>query len=195
MRFLVHSVAVKWSREEDGETYAVIGAAMEVHNHLGHRFLELAYHRALSMELETRGIPRRSEVEIPLAYKGRDLGVTWRADMVCFQDLLVELKAIPSLGRQERAQLRHYVVATGRERGLLINFGASSLQFERVTANSTQSLIPEDIPASQDSQTSALGETFGTRSLQFERVTANNSQSLIPEDIPASQESQTSAAG
>lgn len=126
---------------------------MEVHSVLGHRFLELAYHRALRMELADRGIPSVSEVEIPLAYKGRDLGVTWRADMLCFDDLLVELKAIPCLGRQERAQLRHYLVAGGVKRGLLLNFGASSLEFERVTHDHSQSLIPEEIPPSQASQT------------------------------------------
>jgi GxxExxY protein len=146
---------VKWGREQDPQSYTIIGAAMEVHSVMGHRFLELAYHRALQMEFEDRGIPCVSEVEIPLAYKGRDLGVTWRADMLCFDDLLVELKAIPQLGRQERAQLRHYLVAAGVERGLLLNFGAPSLEFERVTQTSSQSLIPEDIPASQASHTAA----------------------------------------
>jgi GxxExxY protein len=144
---------VKWSREQDPQTYAVIGAAMEVHSLLGHRFLELAYHRALRMELEERGIPAISEVEIPISYKGKDLGVTWRADMLCFGDLLVELKAIPCLGRQERAQLRHYVVAGGVQRGLLLNFGSRSLEFERVTPDRIQSLIPEEIPSSPASHT------------------------------------------
>lgn len=146
---------MKWSRDHDPETYAVIGAAMEVHTHLGHRFLELAYHRALKMELGERGIPFASEVEIELAYKGRNLGVTWRADLLCFDDLIVELKAVPNLGRQERSQLRHYVVATGRKRGLLLNFGAASLEFERVTADQARPIILEDIPASQVSQTAA----------------------------------------
>lgn len=148
---------MKWGRHQDPQSYEIIGAAMEVHNHLGHRFLELAYHRALRMELEARGIPAVSEFEIPLSYKGRDLGVTWRADLLCFEDLLVELKAIPNLGRQERTQLRHYVVATGLNRGLLINFGASALEFERVTANRVETPIPEDIPASQASLTKAAG--------------------------------------
>ena len=144
--------SVKWGREEDPQSYAVIGAAMEVHTVMGHRFLELAYHRALRMELADRDIPCVSEVQIPLAYKDRDLGVTWRADMLCFDDLLVELKAIPCLGRQERAQLRHYLVSGGVERGLLLNFGANSLEFERVTHDRSQSLIPEDIPSSQVSK-------------------------------------------
>lgn len=128
---------------------------MEVHSVLGHKFLELAYPRPLRMELEDRSIPCTSEIEIPLFYKGRDLGVAWRADMLCFDSLLIELKAIPNLGRQERAQLRHYLVAGGVERGLLINFGATSLEFERVTPSTSQSLIPEDIPASQVSHTEA----------------------------------------
>lgn len=144
---------MKWTREDDPETYTVIGAAMEVHSLLGHRFLELAYHRALRFEFADRGIPHRSEVEMGIQYKGRDLGVTWRADLLCFEDLVVELKAIPNLGRQERAQLRHYVVCTGHKRGLLLNFGAPSLEFERVTADQAHPLILNDIPSSQASHT------------------------------------------
>lgn len=127
---------------------------MEVHNLLGHRFLELAYHRALRMEFEERKIPHLSEVEMGLSYKGRDLGVTWRADLLCFGDLVVELKAVPALGRRERAQLRHYVVCTGQTRGLLLNFGSPSLEFERVTADRAHPLVYDDIPASQASPAS-----------------------------------------
>ena len=139
---------MKWSREADPESYAVIGAAMEVHNHMGPALLELAYKRALSMELDDRGIPHELEAQLPLSFKGRDLGVTWRVDLRCFGTLLVELKSVPTLGRQERAQLRHYVASAGLDRGLLLNFGYDSLQFERVTKSGARPIIL-DIPESQ----------------------------------------------
>lgn len=116
---------------DDPRTYAIIGAAMEVHGELGPGYLEAAYQRALAIELRRRGVAFTEQASVPLHYKGESLGVPFRADLVV-GDVLVELEAIPVLGSRERAQVAHYLKATGRPVGLLVNFGEASLRFERV---------------------------------------------------------------
>lgn len=116
---------------DDERTYAVIGAAMQVHRELGSGFLEVTYQRALALELATRGIPHQREVPVPVAYRGTHIG-TFRADFECFDGLLLELKAASSISEQAVWQLAHYLTASGRPTGLLLNFGAASLQFRRV---------------------------------------------------------------
>jgi GxxExxY protein len=118
--------------ERDPETYSLIGAAMEVHSCLGHGFLEAVYQEAFAVELAKRGIPYRREVELEIHYKGRKLGTAYRADFLCFDAAIVELKAISALGNIENAQLLNYLKATGFERGLLLNFGAQKLQYKRM---------------------------------------------------------------
>ncbi|QQL45521.1 GxxExxY protein [Sulfuriroseicoccus oceanibius] len=115
----------------DPESYAVIGAAMEVQNHLGRGYLERAYQEALEIEFIERKIPYQREVAVTLHYKGRQLGAPYRADFVCYGSLLVELKAIPRLGDRDRAQMLHYLKGTKIERGLLINFASDRLEYER----------------------------------------------------------------
>jgi len=117
--------------ERDRQTYAIIGAAMEVHRVLGMGFLEPAYQAAFELELGHLGIPFGREVELPVNYKGEPLGLSYRADFVCYGDVLVELKALDRLTRREEAQIVHYLVASNLSRGLLINFGAETLQFKR----------------------------------------------------------------
>ncbi|MFO1533388.1 MAG: GxxExxY protein [Thermoplasmatota archaeon] len=117
--------------DEDSDAKRIIGAAQEVHRELGSGFLELAYARALELELGARGIPFEHEASIPLLYKGMSLGVPFRADFIC-GDLVVELKAVPMLGRMERVQVMHYLRCTGFRRGLLLNFGRENLQVERI---------------------------------------------------------------
>lgn len=115
----------------DQETYAIIGAAMAVHSELGHGFLEPVYQAALEQELLAQGVPFGREVGIPVSYKGRPLEVSYRADFVCFDRIIVELKALQKLSGAEESQQLNYLKATGFEKGLLINFGGPSLQHKR----------------------------------------------------------------
>jgi len=116
----------------DPETYAVIGAAMEVHRELGHGFLEAVYQAALALEFEERRIPFLPEVPLPVRYKGRLLTCGYRADFICYDHLVVETKAIAQLTKADEAQLINELKATGFHRGLIINFGASSLEHHRL---------------------------------------------------------------
>lgn len=115
----------------DEQTFAVSGAAMEVHRQLGCGFLEAVYQAALEVEFEQRGIPFEREVDLSIAYKGRTLSCTYRADFICYDDLIVEIKALARLSGIEEAQLLNYLKATGIKRGLLLNFGAPSLEHRR----------------------------------------------------------------
>jgi GxxExxY protein len=121
-------------------TYAIIGAAMAVHAELGPGFLEAVYREALAIELEERSVPSRQEVALPLTYRGRNLQTAYRADFVCYDSVIVELKALSGLTRTEEAQVINYLKASGYEVGLLLNFGAASLEFRRlVLSESAQS--------------------------------------------------------
>ena len=115
----------------DHQTYQIIGAALEVHSELGRGFLEPVYQEALELELDDRGIPFRSQVEMPVFYKGRKLKAHYRPDFVCYEEIIVELKALTRLGDGEWAQVMNYLKAGHRERGPLINFGSKSLEHKR----------------------------------------------------------------
>ncbi|RIJ47247.1 GxxExxY protein [Maribellus luteus] len=112
-------------------THEVIGAAMEVHRSLGNGFQEVIYQRALAIELELRKIAFEREKEMPLVYKGFDIG-TRRVDFFIDEKIMLEIKAVIQLEDVHLAQAINYLEAYGMEIGLLINFGNTSLQFKRV---------------------------------------------------------------
>ena len=117
---------------EGKKTYAIIGAAMEVHRVLGPGFLEAVYQEALDIELRERGIPTRREVALPVYYKGRLLSSSYRADFICYDSIVIEVKATSGLTTVDYAQLLNYLKATGYEVGVLLNFGTKSLEHKRL---------------------------------------------------------------
>lgn len=122
---------IRATSADDPETYAIIGAAMAVHRELGDGFLETVYHEALAIELAERSIPYQSQKELIIFYKGKPLSCHYKADLLCHGNIIVELKAVSDLNVIREAQIIHYLKATRHRRGLLINFGTSSLQVRR----------------------------------------------------------------
>ncbi len=118
--------------QRDPETYALIGAAMEVHRELGHGFLEEVFQDAFEMELDLRGILFQRQVELPVTYKGSVVKSTYCADFVCYGDVIVEMKALSELTTTHTAQVLNYLKATGYQRGMLFNFGTPSLNYKRL---------------------------------------------------------------
>jgi GxxExxY protein len=125
--------------KRDPETFAVIGSAMEVHRELGHGFLEAVYQEAFAIEMTARRIPFQREVPLLVTYKGQQLGCNYRADFVCYENVLVELKAISQLTGADEAQAINEMKATGMQRALLINFGAPTLEYKRRVFNLRES--------------------------------------------------------
>jgi len=112
-------------------TEKIIGAAMKVHSALGNGFQEIIYQRALEIEMEDAGIKFRREFEMPIFYKGKEIGLR-RVDFLVDGKIMVELKAIIQLENVHLAQAKNYLEAYNVEVGLLINFGSISLQFKRL---------------------------------------------------------------
>jgi GxxExxY protein len=115
----------------DPQTYAIIGACMAVHSELDPGFLESVYQEALAIEFTRRGIPFIAEKPIPIDYCGVRLVTHFDADFLCYDEIIVELKAVASLCNPHYAIIINYLRATSCERGLLINFGASRLEYKR----------------------------------------------------------------
>ena len=115
----------------DPRTYDIIGAAMEVHRHLGCGFSEPIYQESMEIELRSRSIPFRAKDKVELRYKGRLLESYYRPDFICFESVIVELKAIEELRSVEAAQVINYLKATKFQVGLLLNFGTQSLEKRR----------------------------------------------------------------
>ncbi len=114
------------------EVYAIVGAAMEVSNVLGSGFLEAVYQEALHIELTARNIPFVAQHAVNISYKGRILRATYIPDFICYDQVIVEIKALKALTSVEEAQLLNYLKATGKPVGVLINFGAPKLEWKRM---------------------------------------------------------------
>ena len=108
---------------------------MEVHKELGCGFLEAIYQEALDREFVAQRIPFKAQPVIEVLYKGKPLDKTYQPDFICFDDIIVEIKAISTLSGVEEAQLINYLKATGLKVGLLINFGSKSLEHKRLVYN------------------------------------------------------------
>ncbi len=105
------------------ETYEILGACFEVYKEKGCGFLEAVYQECLEIEFELRGLPARALVPLPLTYKERLLKKKYEADFICFDTVLVELKAVSKITDEHRAQVQNYLNATGLRVGLLVKFG------------------------------------------------------------------------
>ena len=114
------------------ECFNIVGACFEVHKSLGCGFLESVYQEALAIEMKERNIPFEKEKILKIFYKGTQLEKIYVADFVCYQSIIVELKALSALTSQHDAQVLNYLKATGIKLGLLINFGEPSLKYKRL---------------------------------------------------------------
>lgn len=115
-------------------TYKIIACAMEVHRKLGSGYPEYIYHRALIIEFKLQNIAFEDEYEIKIYYKGEQVGIR-RVDFLVENNIPVEIKAATELNEINIAQAKNYLEAGGIEIGLLMNFGAASLQFKRMINN------------------------------------------------------------
>jgi GxxExxY protein len=115
----------------DKKTYAIIGAAIEVHKELGSGFLEAVYQEALEMEFAYQEIPYKSQPPVRIEYKGKPLKKKYEPDFICYDDVIVEIKAMDKLSSNEHAQIINYLKASRMKVGLLINLEAKSLEHKR----------------------------------------------------------------
>jgi GxxExxY protein len=120
---------------KDQRTYRIIGAAMEVHKELGHGFLEAVYQEALIREFKAQGIPYKAQPVVEIQYKGEPLEKKYQPDFICYDEIIIEIKAISSLTGLEESQIINYLKATNLKVGLLLNFGSKSLEHKRFVYN------------------------------------------------------------
>jgi GxxExxY protein len=127
------------------ESYRIVGACMAVRNEKGHSFTEHVYHECLEIEFGFAGIPFHSRPPITLQYRGQTLVHTFQLDFLCFEKIVVEIKAVESLQAAHRAQALNYLHAANLDLGLLVNFGSfPKLQYERLLhARHRKSASPE----------------------------------------------------
>lgn len=135
--------------ERDPQTYELIGAAIRVHNELGCGFLEAVYREALQIEFNLLGIPHAREMGLELSYRGNPLRTAYRPDFVCFERIIVEVKAMRELSGVETAQVLNYLKASNLNTGLLLNFGTTRLQYRRfIHGKASASSAPSADPPS-----------------------------------------------
>ncbi len=115
------------------ESFRIMGSCFEVYKEKGCGFLEGVYQECLSMEFKSQGIPFIEQPCLQLDYKGQPLRHTYEPDFVCFNEIIVEIKAVRQLGDDHRAQAINYLQATGKRLALLVNFGHTpQLEYERL---------------------------------------------------------------
>ncbi|HEX2993241.1 MAG TPA: GxxExxY protein [Anaerolineales bacterium] len=131
-----------------GEVYAIIGAAMEVYNQLGPGFSEAIYQEAMEIEVDSRKISNHPQQDVFIVYKGQKLKQFFRPDFICYDKIIVEIKALDRLTSREEAQLLNYLKATHMPLGLLINFGAErDLEWKRMVLTSQKpARFPKPVP-------------------------------------------------
>jgi GxxExxY protein len=115
------------------ESYAIQGACFEVYKDKGCGYLEEVYHECLKIEFGIRGLPFRSKEPMPLVYKGHTLSTVYKPDFICFDKIILEIKAVTSLANIYRAKVQHYLRSSGFRLGLLVNFhNHPKLELERI---------------------------------------------------------------
>ena len=120
------------------ESYKILGACFEVYNDKGCGFLESVYHECLEIEFGLQAIPCRSQIALPLSYKGQLLKQNYRPDFECYGKIIVEVKAVEKLADEHVAQVLNYLNATGYQLGLLVNFGRHpKLESKRIARTRT----------------------------------------------------------
>ena len=129
------------------EVRKIVGCAFRVYNSLGSGFLEAVYHDALMIEFRDEDIPAEMEKHLDVYYKGEKLPSTYKTDIICYGQIILELKAIAKLTDADSAQLLHYLKATGIKAGILFNFGKrGKLEWKRFVYTDEKYLKNENIP-------------------------------------------------
>jgi GxxExxY protein len=114
------------------ESYKIIGACMKVHSELGSGFLEAVYEEALKKEFKNSNIPFECQVKLNIYYNGEILDKYYKADFICYDNIILEIKSVHQTPNIFYAQLKNYLTATNKELGMLINFGQASLAYKRI---------------------------------------------------------------
>lgn len=122
---------LKKTEFKDEQTEKIIGIAMKIHRELGYGFLEAVYQEVFEYELKNEKIPYEREKQINISYCGNIMKTFYRADFLCFNEIIIELKAIANITTTEYSQTINYLKASNISKALLINFGAKSLQLRR----------------------------------------------------------------
>lgn len=114
------------------ESYKIIGICMKIHSAMGKGFLEAVYCEILEKELIKENIPYQREVKLNLFYEGEQLKKTYRADFLCYNEIILEIKSVNFLSESLYKQTLNYLKATNKKLGILINFGEQSLKYKRI---------------------------------------------------------------
>lgn len=114
------------------ESYKIIGICMNIHSTMGNGFLEAVYGEVLEKEFMKNNIPYQREVKLDLFFNGEKLDKKYKADFVCFDNIILEIKSVTFLHENFTKQTLNYLKATHKKLGLLINFGEKSLQYKRI---------------------------------------------------------------